>query len=45
MKKIRLKEIAVLQFAVMIYTLSGVAAKNAALYERMPIALWQFSGP
>lgn len=33
MKKIKLKDIAVLQFAVMIYTLSGVAAKNAALYE------------
>lgn len=33
MKRIRLKEIAALQFAVMIYTLSGVAAKNAALYE------------
>ena len=39
MKKISWKSIAVLQFAVMIYTLSGVAAKNAALYE--PLS-WQF---
>lgn len=37
--KIRWKEIAVLQFAVMIYTLSGVAAKHAALYEAMS---WPF---
>lgn len=33
MGKIKMKEIAVLQLAVMIYTLSGVAAKSAALYE------------
>jgi len=39
MKKIKLRELAVLQFAVMIYTLSGVAAKNAALYE--PLS-WPF---
>jgi drug/metabolite transporter (DMT)-like permease len=37
--KIQWKEIAVLQFAVMIYTLSGVAAKHAALYEAMS---WPF---
>lgn len=39
MGKIRLKEIALLQFAVMIYTLSGIAAKNAAFYE--PLS-WKF---
>lgn len=38
-EKIRWKEIAALQFAVMIYTLSGVAAKNAALYEALS---WPF---
>lgn len=35
MKKVKLKEIVVLQLAVMVYTLSGVAAKNAAMYEPM----------
>lgn len=44
MKKIRLKEIAVLQFAVMIYTLSGIAAKNAALYEPMSMGFLLFYG-
>lgn len=39
MGKIKLKEIAVLQFAVMIYTLSGIAAKKAAVYETMS---WEF---
>jgi len=39
MKKIRVKEIAFLQFAVMIYTLSGVAAKQAAMYEALS---WPF---
>lgn len=44
MKKIKLKEIAVLQFAVMIYTLSGVAAKNAALYEPLSWGFLLFYG-
>lgn len=38
-KKIQWKEIAALQSAVMIYTLSGVAAKHASLYE--PLS-WPF---
>ncbi len=39
MKKIRVKEILFLQLAVVIYTLSGVAAKQAAMYETMS---WPF---
>lgn len=38
-KKIQWKEVAVLQFAVMIYTLSGVTAKYAALYDALS---WPF---
>lgn len=34
-KKIQWKQIVMLQFAVMIYTLSGVAAKYAALYDAL----------
>lgn len=41
-KKVQWKEIAVLQFAVMIYTLSSVAAKQAALYNALswPFLVW-----
>jgi len=39
MKKIKVKEILFLQFAVVIYTLYGVAAKQAAMYETIS---WQF---
>ena len=44
MGKIKLKEIAVLQFAVMIYTLSGIAAKRAAMYETMSWGFLLFYG-